>query len=87
MKISLQMLQPEMIIPTDALGAGHDHAVPAIACFDDRDPGAVVELVVSQDTYRAAHRASGSSPPDSLCCTNPVGDSSRESSMVAGMHE
>ena len=22
-----------------------------------------------------------------LCCTNPVGDSSRESSMVAGVHE
>jgi len=25
--------------------------------------------------------------PDRLCCTNPVGDSSRESSVVAGGHE
>jgi hypothetical protein len=25
--------------------------------------------------------------PAWLCCTNPVRDSSRESSMVAGMHE
>ena len=38
------------------------------------------------DNERPEMGIGGVTPAQRLCCTNPFGDSSRESSMVAGLH-
>ncbi|WP_178390815.1 GNAT family N-acetyltransferase [Rhodovulum sulfidophilum] len=55
-----------------------------LVAFDRRQPA---ELVGMFHPHLIGHRVSYGYVLRGLCCTNSVGDSSRESRVVAGMHE